>query len=192
MEIDRCPICLEHDEKFGNCVMCSSCGHFVCGHCIAETFKNGLECCPQCREFFYESYEKSISNLNIIINKNDDRNSLFAKAMTGFLHYSHGNFEKAREFMEEPSRKGYKGTANKLGKCYLHGLGGPVDYKRAKECFLTSMDVPSSIFQLGIMYQQGKGVRKNYRYGASLKRIGKSLIGHDAILHCKTGNTIFV
>lgn len=192
MSTDFCPICLEHDEKEGNCVMCSSCGHFICGYCVTQSHKNNIESCPQCREPYFESDERYISNLLFLIEKNSPRTRLFALANLGSHYYSMNEYRMARKYLTEPSQNGFKGAANKLGKLCLHGLGGKKDFKLAKDLFMSSMEIPSSVYSLGIMYQKGQGVKKNYGYGIVLKRIGKNIIGSDSIFHCKTGKTIFI
>jgi len=189
---DLCPICLEHDEKCGNCVMCSFCGHFICGYCVTQSHKNNIESCPQCREPYFESSEKYVSNLLSLIQKNNPRTKTFAMANLGNHYYSNSQYTLARKYLFEPAMEGFKGSANKLGKLMLYGLGGEKDFQMAKKMFMKSMEIPSSSYSLGIMYQKGQGVTKNYGYGTVLKRIGKNTIGSDKIFHCKTGKTIFI
>ncbi len=191
MSVDLCPICLEHDENCGNCVMCSSCGHFICGYCVTQSYKNNIESCPQCREPFFESSDRYISNLLIIIEKNNPKTRLFAMANLGSHYYSIGDWESSRKYLTEPSLNGFKGASNKLGKLFLHGYGGKKDFRLAKELFMSSMQIPSSFYSLGMMYQKGHGVLKNYGYGTTLKRIGKNISKPNSIFHCKTGEKVF-
>ena len=189
---DLCPICFEHDEKCGNCVMCSKCGHFICGYCVVKSYKNNIESCPQCREPYFENNERYISNLHYLIKKNDPVTSLFAKANLGSFYYGIKKWYLSREFLKEPALNGFKGAANNLGKLYFHGYGGNKDFHLAKKMFMSSIEIPSSVFLLGLMYQNGQGVKKNYKYGKILKRIGINIVGVNRIFHCKTGKTIFI
>lgn len=52
-----------------------------------------------------------------------------------------------------------------LGTCYLHGLGVPQDYARAKELFENCPDARLSCIGLGEIYAYGLGVPEDIGKG---------------------------
>ena len=72
------------------------------------------------------------------------------------------NYEQAVKWWEKASVNNVAAKYN-LGVCYEKGLGTPIDYKKAEECYLISANQGDADAQenLAIMYNTGKGVSQN-------------------------------
>ena len=66
-------------------------------------------------------------------------------------------------FLEGAKYEGSDSTAGVLGRCYYQGIGTPVDYDKAYECFSRSAKVGDKISEcmVGVCYDEGRGVAKD-------------------------------
>lgn len=67
----------------------------------------------------------------------------------------------------------------KLGDYYYHGIGVPVNYEKAAECYRVAAEIgmlPMAIWNLGYIYEHGLGVRKDFQLA---KRAYESVLSTD-------------
>src|SRR5580658_114177 len=74
------------------------------------------------------------------------------------------NYEKAVEYLKRAAKKEHRGARSKLGYMYLTHTHVEKDFKKAHKFLKLAQkqDCPVAQFFLGLMYQNGHGVKPNY------------------------------
>lgn len=87
-----------------------------------------------------------------------------AQLLSGFEHFSRGNYCKARQLWLEDWKSDDSSAALGLAEIYARGLCGKEDQRRASLWYLRAAQSGSARArsELGVRYAYGKGVEQNY------------------------------
>lgn len=103
-----------------------------------------------------EGYEKDPDNFGLTNN-------------LGYIYYQGGDdfepdYEKAVMYFEQAVKQN-DWCVERLGTCYLNGLGTPVNYEKARELFMKYTGEELSRLGLGKIYCYGLGVKQDIKKG---------------------------
>jgi len=92
---------------------------------------------------------------------------MFQRAMHANIN---GEFEEGFNLLKQLANKNYVKAQSRLGHMYERGMGLKVDYKKAADWYLKSINNGSSnaYARLGFLYERGLGVRQNFKRAAEL------------------------
>jgi len=198
LETEKCPICLENPEDYGNCSMCYQCGGFVCETCSISLAKTDQRYCPICRERYANEIDEMIPYLEKLRKREIARedgprqNHIdYIDSILGiYMSSKHINLPLAREYLERTSLRGFLGSKYYLGYMYQHGLGGEKNAKKALKLYGESNIMYQSMHALSEMYENGEAVEKDVKYATVLRKITYNM--RNGFAHCKTGKFFYV
>lgn len=98
-----------------------------------------------------------LGKVNAMLGKKDLAQNYYSKALTGFKNqFSHSVKRKEKEYL-----------SYRIGKLYMTGLTGKVNYNKAFE-YLSSSGLPYAKYSLSHLYENGLGTEQNHHTAVSL------------------------
>lgn len=103
-----------------------------------------------------------------VVSQKDSQADLDLSAEQLFLkgkeYYSKNDFQKAYQFYENSSKKGYSEAMTQIGRLFVEGNGVTKDYKKAMEWYLKAVKNGSTdaMVFIAYLYEEGKGVFIDY------------------------------
>eukprot|EP00729_Bicosta_minor_P021129 gene21129-biopygen25357 len=191
-----CPICLDNEDDatvdgndFG---MCTACGQFYCGTCVAEGFAYRSPNCPTCRAPFRVSNEENYKRYwKLVHDRSPGRHTSVAQNNLGFMYYTGKGVEQdhveAVKWFRLSAEAGNAGAQYNLGCRYNKGEGVEQDDVAAAKWFRKAAEAGHAMAQnnLGSLYDNGEGVEQDDV--AAAKWFRKSAEAGEASAQCNLG-----
>lgn len=189
---EKCPICLDRNEDYGNCNMCYKCGSFFCEICKLDMSRNGIRTCPCCRQVYAQSRTDVIDSLKFLKKRKEKlpqwKMDFIDACLASHYYTQRINLEETRVLLEGPAKRGFFGSMSLLGIMYREGIGGKKDYQKAIRYLTKTCFIKDSVLSLIEMYQKGQGVKRDPEYAEILRKIYKNNTYN--YIHCKTGKPL--
>eukprot|EP00038_Savillea_parva_P027543 m.60144 g.60144 ORF g.60144 m.60144 type:complete len:1587 (-) comp7941_c0_seq1:2023-6783(-) len=170
VELDNpCPVCLDHEDDYGNYGMCYACGTMFCGACNVPS-KLGNQPCPTCRYPLPGVTDEKVVDLlgTLLRTRSEGRHKGSALHLLGNAHrYGKGvarDPARAVDLFRHAASMGSKGALVTLGVCHELGEGVAKDIMEAAELYhvaATERGSAEACFNLASCYLVGKGVPYN-------------------------------